>query len=217
METNLNENQNQTNNESTNIKTGPLKKKIINFCTSNKNKYEELVHLFKEELPEIEIKQIIIDLPELQGDPETIVKSKLQYALNTKTKALPILVEDTSLCFNAYGGLPGPYIKHFENKIKPEGLYKMVCAFDDHTAYAQSIFGIQKNKRDGPHLFIGRTDGEIVFPRGPRVFGWAPNFLPNGYNKTYAEMEKDEKNKASQRGKAMKQLIQWLKDNPNFC
>lgn len=216
MKNNLNDKPNQIKNESNTTKKIPSKKKIINFCTSNKNKYEELVHLFKNELPEIEIKQTPIDLPELQGDPEQIVKSKLQYALNTKAKGNPILVEDTSLCFNAYGGLPGPYIKHFEQQIKPEGLFKMVCVFDDHSAYAQSIFGIQKNKRDGPHLFIGKTEGEIVYPRGPRVFGWAPNFQPNGYNKTYAEMEKDEKNQVSQRGKAMKQLIQWLKDNPNF-
>ena len=86
------------------------KKKIINFISSNTHKYEELNQIFQKELPDIEIKQIKIDLPELQGYPEEIVKEKLKYALNTKAKGNPILVEDTSLCFNSYGGLPGALI-----------------------------------------------------------------------------------------------------------
>ena len=192
------------------------KKKIINFISSNTHKYEELCAIFKKELPEIEIKQIKIDLPELQGDPEDIVKEKLKYALNTKAKGNPILVEDTSLCFNSYGGLPGAYIKYFLNNIKPQGLYKMICAFDDHSAYAQSIFGLQKNKKGGPILFIGKTEGEIVEPRGSFDFGWDPCFLPKGFNKTYGEMSKDEKNEISHRGKSVNAMIKFFKENPDF-
>ena len=192
------------------------KKKIINFISSNTHKYEELCAIFKKELPEIEIKQIKIDLPELQGDPEDIVKEKLKYALNTKAKGNPILVEDTSLCFNSYGGLPGAYIKYFLNNIKPQGLYKMICAFDDHSAYAQSIFGLQKNKKGGPILFIGKTEGEIVEPRGSFDFGWDPCFLPKDSNKTYGEMSKDEKNEISHRGKSVNAMIKFFKENPDF-
>ena len=128
----------------------------------------------------------------------------------------PVLVEDTSLCFNAYGGLPGPYIKYFLKAIKQEGLYKMACAFKDHSAYAQSIFGLQKNENAEPHLFIGKTDGEIVSPRGQKNFGlsgWDPCFKPNCSTKTYGEMEEDEKNKISHRGKSSKALIDFLKKN----
>jgi inosine triphosphate pyrophosphatase len=192
------------------------KKKIINFISSNTHKYEELNQIFQKELPDIEIKQIKIDLPELQGYPEEIVKEKLKYALNTKAKGNPILVEDTSLCFNSYGGLPGAYIKYFLNNIKPEGLYKMICAFDDHSAYAQSIFGLQKNKKGGPILFIGKTEGEIVEPRGSFDFGWDPCFLPKGFNKTYGEMSKDEKNEISHRGKSVNAMIKFFKENPDF-
>jgi inosine triphosphate pyrophosphatase len=192
------------------------KKKIINFISSNTHKYEELNQIFQKELPDIEIKQIKIDLPELQGYPEEIVKEKLKYALNTKAKGNPILVEDTSLCFNSYGGLPGAYIKYFLNNIKPQGLYKMICAFDDHSAYAQSIFGLQKNKKGGPILFIGKTEGEIVEPRGSFDFGWDPCFLPKGFNKTYGEMSKDEKNEISHRGKSVNAMIKFFKENPDF-
>ena len=192
------------------------KKKIINFLSSNTHKYEELTQIFKKEFPDIEIRQVKIDLPELQGYPEEIVKNKLKYALNTKAKGNPILVEDTSLCFNSYGGLPGAYIKYFLNNIKPQGLYKMICAFDDHSAYAQSIFGLQKNKKGGPILFIGKTEGEIVEPRGSFDFGWDPCFLPKGFNKTYGEMSKDEKNEISHRGKSVNAMIKFFKENPDF-
>ena len=193
------------------------KKKIINFVSSNKNKLRELNEMFNEHFKDVEVKQLDIDLPELQGLPEDIVKGKLKIALE-KSKNLkgPILVEDTSLCFNAYGGLPGPYIKYFLKAIKQEGLYKMACVFDDHSAYAQSIFGLQKGENEEPNLFIGKTEGEIVFPRGQKNFGllgWDPCFKPNCSNKTYAEMEEDEKNKISHRGKSSKALIDWLKKN----
>ena len=196
------------------------KSKIINFVSGNKNKYRELKDLLTEHLKDIEVRQLDIDLPELQGDPEEIVRGKLKLALE-KTKNLegPILVEDTSLCFNAYGGLPGPYIKYFLKAIKQEGLYKMACAFEDHSAYAQSIFGLQKNEKSEPQLFIGRTEGEIVSPRGQKNFGlsgWDPCFKPNCDNKTYAEMEEDEKNKISHRGKSTKALIEYLKKNENI-
>ena len=196
------------------------KKKIINFVSSNKNKLRELNEMFNEHFKDVEVKQLDIDLPELQGLPEDIVKGKLKIALE-KSKNLkgPILVEDTSLCFNAYGGLPGPYIKYFLKAIKQEGLYKMACVFDDHSAYAQSIFGLQKGENEEPNLFIGKTEGEIVFPRGQKNFGllgWDPCFKPNCSNKTYAEMKEDEKNKISHRGKSSKALIDWLKKNQNI-
>ena len=196
------------------------RKKIINFVSGNKNKLRELNDMFNEYFKDIEVKQLDIDLPELQGLPEDIVKGKLKLALE-KSKGLegPILVEDTSLCFNAYGGLPGPYIKYFLKAIKQEGLYKMACAFEDHSAYAQSIFGLQKDEKSEPHLFIGKTDGEIVSPRGQKNFGlsgWDPCFQPKCSKKTYAEMEEDEKNKISHRGKSSKALIDFLKKNESI-
>ena len=192
-------------------------KKVINFVSGNKNKLRELSDIFNQNFKDIEIKQLDIDLPELQGSPEDIVKGKLKLALE-KAKKLegPVLVEDTSLCFNAYGGLPGAYIKYFLKAIKPEGLYKMACAFKDHSAYAQSIYGLQKNQKDEPHLFIGKTDGEIVSPKGDNNFGWDPCFKPKNYKETYAEMDEEEKNKISHRGKSTNAMINWIKENPEI-
>ena len=70
------------------------------------------------------IKNKGLDLMEIQGSPEEIAKTKVKLAA-TKCKT-PVLTEDVSLCFNAYNGLPGPYIKDFLGNIGREGLWKMV-------------------------------------------------------------------------------------------
>lgn len=50
------------------------------------------------------------------------------------------MVEDTGLCFNALGGLPGPYIKWFLEGLGHDGLNKLLGGFQDKTAYAQCVF-----------------------------------------------------------------------------
>lgn len=60
-----------------------------------------------------------VDLPEYQGEPDDVARSKCELAAS-KVKG-PVLTEDTSLCFNALKGMPGPYIKWFLGKIGPEG------------------------------------------------------------------------------------------------
>lgn len=52
----------------------------------------------------------------------------------------PVMVEDTGLCFDALGGLPGPYIKWFLDGVGRSGLNSMLQSFEDKSAYAQCIF-----------------------------------------------------------------------------
>jgi inosine triphosphate pyrophosphatase len=175
-------------------------------------KYKELNAIFNEELPEITIKQVILDIPELQGEPKDILLNKLKFARSKQNG--PLIVEDTSLCYNALNGLPGPYNKDFLTKLGNDGLYKLISAYEDKTGYAQCIIGLIT--KDDHMLFIGRTDGIIVPPRGNVKFGWDPIFQPNDFNQTYAEMDKAIKNKISHRYKAVRGMINWLKANPYY-
>lgn len=50
-----------------------------------------------------------------------------------------------------------------------------------------------------PQVFVGRTQGRIVPARGPSSFGWDPIFEPEGYQDTYAQMDKAVKNTISHR------------------
>ena len=88
--------------------------KIITFITGNDKKLEEVRKILNAETQNSSfiLQSIKLDLPELQGDPEYIVSEKCRIA--SLQVGGPVIVEDTSLCFNALGGLPGPYIKWFE-------------------------------------------------------------------------------------------------------
>ena len=185
--------------------------KILKFVTGNKNKALEVEQIIQKILPEVKVEQLSIDdIPEPQGDPEHIVREKLKY-VRKEVKDGIVLVEDTSLCYEGLKGLPGPYIKDFLAKLGTDGLYKLAKGCDTQKAYAQCLFGMSIN--ENVELFCGRCYGEIVSPRGPNTFGWDPVFLPDGKDKTYAELPKDEKNEISHRYKALALLVEYLKSN----
>jgi inosine triphosphate pyrophosphatase len=173
--------------------------KEITFNSGNAKKVEELQNILGDS---IKLKITKIDLPELQGEPEEVAIEKVKLAA-TQIDG-PVLIEDSSLCFNALGGLPGVYIKWFSDKIGNEGLYKMLEGFDDKTAYAQCIFTYCEGPGKKPITFIGRTKGKIVKPRGDKGFGWDAVFQPNGSDKTFGELDKEEKNKISPRFESLK-------------
>lgn len=102
--------------------------------------------------------------------------------------------------------MTGPYIKWFLDKIGPEGLHKILDGWEDKGAEAVCTFAFCEGANSEVKLFQGRTKGTIVFPRGPRDFGWDPIFQPTGLEKTYAELPKEEKNKISHRFRALDQL-----------
>jgi XTP/dITP diphosphohydrolase len=61
--------------------------------------------------------------------------------------------------------------------------------------------------------FEGTLNGTILTEkRGAGGFGYDPIFLPDGYNKTLAEMSAEEKNQISHRARAIAQLVEFLKD-----
>lgn len=200
--------------------SSPTPKPTITFVTGNAKKLEELRRLLRGDGADIPFDVVSkkIDLPELQGDPEEVAIEKCRLA--AKQIAGPVLVEDTSLCFNALGGLPGPYIKWFLEGVGHNGLNDMLEGFGDFSAFAQTIFSlsIDAESEDDDQdvmLFVGRTEGTIVRPRGENDFGWDPVFEPTMGGsmtpaKTYAEMGKDEKNAISHRGKAFEQLKYYL-------
>ncbi|CAH1099621.1 unnamed protein product [Psylliodes chrysocephalus] len=182
--------------------------KQITFVTGNAKKLEEVIQILGSEFP----RQLIskkLDLPELQGELNevSILKAKEAH----RQVQGPVIVEDTALCFKSLKGLPGPYIKWFLEKLGPEGLHQMLHGFEDKSAEAVCTFAYHPGSdSDDVILFQGITDGTIVDPRGPRDFGWDPCFQPKGYNLTYAEMPKTEKNKISHRYKALDKVKKYF-------
>lgn len=78
---------------------------VVNFITGNANKLREVKHILE---PAITVNSQNVDLPELQGTVEEVTLEKCRVA--ALKVGGPVLVEDTCLCFNALGDLPGPYM-----------------------------------------------------------------------------------------------------------
>jgi inosine triphosphate pyrophosphatase len=181
------------------------------FVTGNAKKLAEVVAIIgTEHSHRFVIDSVALDLPELQGEPEDVSREKCRMAAQQIEG--PVLVEDTSLCFHALGGLPGVYIKWFLAKLGLDGLNRMLAGFDDRRAYAQCIFSLSMDAQSEPVQFIGRTDGKIVPARGDAHFGWDPIFEPDGFGQTYAEMDKAVKNGISHRFRALDKVRDHLLD-----
>jgi len=158
------------------------------FVSSNKNKAREL-----EQILGVKIATKSVPLNEIQSlDPSEVAVQKAEDAFAQITK--PLIVEDTGLFVD---GKFGALVKFFSN----EDLIKIGLG---KTATAVSVFAYA----DGSHLFVakGEIKGKIVEPRGSNGFGFDPIFQPDGYDKTFAEMTSEEKNRISMRRKAIEQL-----------
>jgi len=177
--------------------------RVLTFVTGNAKKLEEVVAIMGSDMP-FKLSNVQLDLPELQGEPQEVSMEKCRLAAVQVNG--PVFVEDTSLCFNALGGLPGVYIKWFLEKTGHEGLNNMLAAYPDKSAYAQCIFSYSTGPGAEPVAFVGQTHGRIVPARGPSSFGWDPVFLPDGFETTFAEMRPGEKNAISHRYRALEKL-----------
>lgn len=85
----------------------------------------------------------------------------------------------------------------------------MLKGFEDKTAIAVCTVAYV-NEQGQVKIFSGKTTGSVVEPTVEETFGWDSCFMPDGYNVTYAQMPKEEKNLISHRMKAMYLLKEFL-------
>jgi len=174
------------------------------FATGNENKLREARGILSEHA--VESKKL--DLPELQGEKEDIIKEKARLAAEMLGHS--VFVDDTSLCFTALQGLPGPYIKDFLTKLGRDGLVKMLDGFEDKSALAVALIGYCEPGKEAI-VFEGSTPGRIIPPQDKgKGFGWDAIFLPDGSEESYAEMAEETKNKISHRARALRKFKEFL-------
>lgn len=178
--------------------------KPIIFITGNDAKFNQVARLIN-----IPIKQTRIELDEVQSlDVEKIIEHKAKEAYKQIKKT--ILVEDTSLTFKALGKLPGPFIKWFQQELGNKGLCELVDGLKKRSATAEVVFGFYNGKT--LKIFRNKVQGSIANkPAGKNYFGWNQIFIPKGYNKTFAQMAKEEFEESSLRKPALLKLEKYLR------
>ncbi|MEK7634605.1 MAG: RdgB/HAM1 family non-canonical purine NTP pyrophosphatase [Patescibacteria group bacterium] len=174
------------------------------FATKNINKLREV-----NEILDRSLEQIAVDLYEPQGlDVAEVIREKTEDAFRKTGKF--VLVEDTALEFRAWNGLPGALIKWFLETVGNEGLLKMLAGVENRRAVAKTAVGFFDGNK--AHVFVGEIEGTIPETiRGSGGFGWDPIFIPDGFNKSFAEMTSEEKNAVSMRRRALERMKESLK------
>lgn len=127
-----------------------------------------------------------------------------------------VLADDSGVCVDALDGAPGVESAYFAG---PQGdaaanLRKLVEVMRDvpaenRAAHFRCVLVLLGPKGE-ERTFDGRCTGRLARePRGGSGFGYDPIFVPEGYDRTYAELTDVEKNAISHRGRAFAQLADW--------
>ncbi|MDR0862898.1 MAG: RdgB/HAM1 family non-canonical purine NTP pyrophosphatase [Oscillospiraceae bacterium] len=154
-----------------------------------------------------------IDL-EVDENGETFEdNARLKATAFCAASGLPSVADDSGLCVDALGGAPGV---HSARYAEPGGRKRKLLENMENTEQraAKFVSSIVCAFPNGEELTAtGECCGEIARePRGDGGFGYDPVFYMAEFGKTMAEMTDDEKNAVSHRGRAMRELVQKLKE-----
>lgn len=161
-----------------------------------------------------------MDLPDVEETGTTFAENSLLKSQTiAKATGLPCLADDSGLCVDALNGAPGVFsARYAPNRDFDKGMDKLLAEMaqsKNKSRDAHFCCVISLSYPSGEyHLFEGRVDGQIAMQKmfGADGFGYDPLFVPNGYDCSFAQMAKVEKNKISHRGRAMQKLLEYIKN-----
>lgn len=184
------------------------KKQDVVLVSSNPNKIREYKELIKDRMKLSFYKS---GLPEIQSVDSTEVA---EYKIIEAYKLIkrPIIVEDTALHLEAWNGFPGALIKWLEDYLGTQGILDLV-ENKNRNAQAKCVIAYFDGREIS--FFEGKVRGKITEERKGKNkidFGFDPIFVPEGYDKTFAELG-EEKNKISHRQKALEKFIAGKPDH----
>ncbi len=192
--------------------------KEILTASNNKDKLSEIRKVFEnEDLRILSLKDIGLEI-EVTEDQETLEGNALKKAKEIfEISKIPTISDDTGLFVKALNDEPGVYSSRYagENVSYDDNCQKLIKNMEgipekEREAYFKTVICFYA-KRDKYYFFEGTCNGKIINQkREAEGFGYDPLFIPDGYNKTFAEMNEYEKNKISHRGKALMKLKEFI-------
>lgn len=190
-----------------------MKRKIV-AATNNAHKLAEIKSILQDKFDVISL-----DEAGIRCDPQENGETFLHNALIKAHAAaehtpLPVLADDTGLCVDALGGLPGVHSARFagdhDNAQNRKKLLQMMTGTTNRKAHFTCVVVLRYP--DGKTIHAeGRVDGEILTEaRGNNGFGYDSLFFCTELGKTFAEATEEEKNAVSHRGRALHNLLEKL-------
>lgn len=195
--------------------------KTLVFASNNAHKLEEIRAILGAQYEVKSLKDIgcEVDIPETGS---TFRENALQKATYVKEHfGFDCFADDSGLQVEALGGEPGVYSARYakKNGVQFEGskdeanmdvlLSKLVNEENRKACFRTCVALIYEG---ATHFFDGTVEGRIITEkRGDGGFGYDPIFIPDGYEKTFAELGNEVKNGISHRARAVAQLADFLK------
>ena len=188
--------------------------KIV-FATNNKHKLEEIKDILGKDFD-------IVSLAEI-GCHEDIPETGLTLEENARQKSTYIVehynhdcfADDTGLEVEALGGEPGVHSARYaegtdhDSEANMRKLLSKMSNVKDRTARFRTVISLIINGVE--HQFEGRVEGRVATEKhGTEGFGYDPIFIPEGYDKSFAELGEEVKNQISHRARAVKKLAEYL-------
>lgn len=184
-------------------------------ATFNPSKLSEISALIPKDVE-------IISLASIEGATEPVedgntlaenalIKARYAHALT----GLPALADDTGLIVPALNGAPGVYSARYagEPSDPTANIQKLLHELSgemNRSAHFETVIAIVEKDKE-PQFLTGRLEGKILqTPTGTGGFGYDPVFMPEGENRSLAEMSKSEKNSISHRGKAIQEFLKYI-------
>jgi XTP/dITP diphosphohydrolase len=184
------------------------------FATNNQNKIREIASALPTNIEVKSLKEmgVNIEIPEPHDTlkENASEKSRTIFELTRQN----CFSEDTGLEVDALNGAPGVHSARYAGEPANSGnnvekLLREMTGKTNHTARFRTVVSLILDGRE--YWFEGVCEGKIIREkRGNDGFGYDPVFIPAGSDKTFAQMNLDEKNLFSHRKKAIDKLVEFL-------
>lgn len=191
-----------------------MKKKLV-FATNNAHKLEEIKNILGDKVEILSLADIDChtDIPETADTLEGNARQKAMYVYTHY--GMDCFADDTGLEVDALEGAPGVHSARYasekghDSQANMEKLLREMEEKNDRKAQFRTIISLIEKGEE--KQFEGVVRGEILRERkGNSGFGYDPVFRPEGYDKTFAELGNEIKNKISHRARAVAALCEYL-------
>lgn len=196
--------------------------KIV-FATNNQHKLQEIREILGDQFEILSLADIGCheDIPETGNTLEANAHQKAEYVFDHYH--IDCFADDTGLEVDALGGAPGVHSARYaegtdhNSEANMAKLLRELSDNDNRKARFRTVISLIQMEGGNPvcsreYQFEGVVEGRIDREKhGSEGFGYDPVFIPEGYDKSFAELGEEIKNQISHRARAVKKLAEWLK------
>ncbi|MBB1283695.1 RdgB/HAM1 family non-canonical purine NTP pyrophosphatase [Flavisolibacter sp. BT320] len=184
------------------------------FATNNQHKADEINAVLPPQFEVLTLKEAGIDIDIPEPHPTLQENAREKAVTIYQLRGTNCFSEDTGLEVFALNGEPGVRSARYagEDKSFAQNIEKLLHNLqgkEDRRAQFRTVICLILDGAE--HFFEGACQGRILATqKGTEGFGYDPVFVPDGADKTFAEMSLEEKNRYSHRSKAVAQLVLFL-------